>query len=149
MTKYDNDTPLATRLKRELGKTIKEVRTLKDSGGISQRKLAEAVKIPPSNMKYIEDGVNAPSPRVYEAIIRYLNPEETQLENLDRLYSAVRETPPPDVCRIVCGNAGMNDALRIIEGRSLEQSQMDKLKELLTSFCGDAEDTASANPQNA
>lgn len=145
MKRDDNNTALTNEMKRELGKTIKEVRTLKDSGGISQRKLAAAVKIPPSNMKYIEDGVNAPSPRVYEAIIHYLKPEGEQRESLDRLYSAVREAPPPDVCRIICGNEGMNEALRILQGMRLEQTQIDKLKELLSSFCTDGEKNVSAN----
>lgn len=121
-------------VKRELGQKIREIRTLKDSGGISQRKLANAVQIPPSNMKYIEDGVNAPSPRVYEAIVQYLKPEAEQLECLDRLYSRVRETPPPDVCRIICGNQGMYDALRVLQDKQLCETQMALLKELLNSF---------------
>lgn len=121
-------------VKRELGQKIREIRTLKDSGGISQRKLANAVQIPPSNMKYIEDGVNAPSPRVYEAIVTYLKPEAEQLECLDRLYSRVRETPPPDVCRIICGNQGMYDALRVLQDKQLCETQMALLKELLNSF---------------
>jgi len=119
--------------------THNEIRTLKDSGGISQRKLASAVQIPPSNMKYIEDGVNAPSPRVYEAIVQYLKPEAAQLEHLDRLYSDVRETPPPDVCRIVCGSVGMYDALRVLQDKQLGQSQIARLKELLYSFSGEDE----------
>ena len=128
------ETTVERDMKRELGQKIREIRTLKDSGGISQRKLASAVQIPPSNMKYIEDGVNAPSPRVYEAIVQYLRPEAAQLEHLDRLYSSVRETPPPDVCRIVCGNEGMYDALRVLQDKRLEQSQIARLKELLHSF---------------
>lgn len=125
-------------LKKELGWAIKEVRTLKNAGGISQRKLAEAVKVPPSNMKYIEDGVNAPSPRVYDEIIRYLNPDDEQREKLDRLYSAVRETPPPDVCKIICDNDGMNDVLRILQEKKLSRAQLDSIKDLLLSFRTDA-----------
>ena len=45
--------------KTKLGKSIKKLREQK---GYSQRELARAVDLPPSNMKYIEDGVNAPSP---------------------------------------------------------------------------------------
>ena len=134
MKNYTEEAVTERNVKRELGQKIREIRTLKESGGISQRKLANAVQIPPSNMKYIEDGVNAPSPRVYEAIVQYLKPETAQLEHLDRLYSAVRETPPPDVCRIVCGSEGMYDALRVLQDKPLGQAQIAKLKEFLHSF---------------
>ena len=139
MEKRPMETTAERNAKQELGQKIREIRTLKDSGGISQRKLANAVQIPPSNMKYIEDGVNAPSPRVYEAIVQYLKPEAAQLESLDRLYSAVRETPPPDVCRIVCDNEGMYDALRILRDRQLGEAQMSRLKELLYAFSNEGE----------
>lgn len=48
-------------LKIELGQIIKFNREAK---GSSQRKLAKAIGLPNSNLKYIEDGINAPSPEV-------------------------------------------------------------------------------------
>ena len=50
-------------LKEELGKIIKSNR---ESKGDSQRGLAKAIDLPNSNLKYIEDGINAPSPEVYK-----------------------------------------------------------------------------------
>ena len=137
MRRADDEAVRMQTLKRELGQIIKNIRKQKGEGGISQRKLAEAVMIPPSNMKYIEDGVNAPSPRVYEEIIRYLVPDSTRRGELDRLYSAVRETPPPDVCRIICDNEGMNDVLREISELRLSQPQLDLLRDLIVSFRND------------
>ena len=134
MKHEDIKTMQVKEMKQELGRAIREVRTLKDVGGISQRKLAEAVRVPPSNMKYIEDGVNAPSPHVYDEIIRFLKPNNEQRERLDRLYSAIRETPPPDVCKIICENEGMNDVLRTLHAKRLDESQLSLLKDLLLSF---------------
>lgn len=45
----------------EKAKTKLGLEITKSRGELSQRKLAQAVGLPPSNMKYIEDGVNAPS----------------------------------------------------------------------------------------
>ena len=44
-----------------LGQLIRDCR-----GTLSQSKLAKKVGLPRSNMKYIEDGVNAPTAEVYE-----------------------------------------------------------------------------------
>ena len=54
--------------KKELGKLISKSR----ENIMSQRKLARGINIPPSNMKYIEDGVNAPTADVYEKILEIL-----------------------------------------------------------------------------
>jgi len=134
MRNNHNETARTKELKQALGEKIKEIRTLKDEDGLSQRKLAEAVDIPPSNMKYIEDGVNAPSPRVYDEIIACLKPSAEEREYLDRLYSEIRETPPPDVCRIIRENDGMNEVLRVIEGKRLERPHLEKMRELLETF---------------
>jgi hypothetical protein len=45
----------------EKAKSKLGIEIAKSRGKLSQRKLAQAVGLPPSNMKYIEDGVNAPS----------------------------------------------------------------------------------------
>lgn len=50
-------------LKEELGQLIKFNRKAK---GESQRGLAKAIDLPNSNLKYIEDGINAPSFEIYK-----------------------------------------------------------------------------------
>lgn len=134
MKKIPDDAFQKREAKMALGSMIKDIRSLDGTGGMSQRKLAEAVGLSPSNMKYIEDGVNAPSPDVYEAIVDCLKPDVVRRNELDRIYSQVRGTPPPDVCRIVCRNSGLSDVLRIIEEKTLSDCQLDALKELLKSF---------------
>lgn len=119
--------------KKQLGKKIKQLRESKKDS-ISQRKLASLVGLPPSNMKYIEDGVNAPTAEVYDAIIRNLKPGDKLQADMDRLYTIIRGTPPPDVCDIVLKNNGMNDALRIVKNQELSAQQIASLKALLTSF---------------
>lgn len=122
--------------KTKLGKSIKKLREQK---GYSQRELARAVDLAPSNMKYIEDGVNAPSPEKYLSIIRCLLPNYKDRDKLDSLYSIVRGTPPPDVCNIICDNKGLNDVLRIIDGQTLSINQIEQLKLLVKSFRTDIE----------
>ena len=122
--------------KTKLGKSIKKLREQK---GYRQRELARAVDLPPSKMKYIEDGVNAPSPEKYLSIIRCLLPNYKDRDKLDSLYSIVRGTPPPDVCNIICDNKGLNDVLRIIDGQTLSINQIEQLKLLVKSFRTDIE----------
>ena len=119
--------------KQQLGKKIKNLRESQKET-ISLRKLAGLVNLPPSNMKYIEDGVNAPTAEVYDAIIRNLKPKDKLYAEMDRLYTIIRGTPPPDVCDIVRKNNGMNDALRIVKDQELSAQQIASLKALLTSF---------------
>ena len=119
--------------KQQLGKKIKNLRESQKET-ISLRKLADLVNLPPSNMKYIEDGVNAPTAEVYDAIIRNLKPKDKLHAEMDSLYTIIRGTPPPDVCDIVRKNTGMNDALRIVKDQELSTQQIASLKALLTSF---------------
>ena len=117
-----------------LGQAIKAIRTDDERGYISLRKLESLVKVPASNLKYIEDGINAPSPEAYEAIITHLKPTEDQRRELDQLYSSIRKAPPPDVSRILCSNAGLNDALRLNADHSLTDTQLAQVKALLATF---------------
>ena len=117
--------------KKELGKEIATLRMKRDS---SQRGLASKVGLPPSNMKYVEDGVNAPSPDVYERIINTLKPTAQQRKKMDNYYISIRGTPPPDVCKFLIANAEINEAVRIIEGQSLSEQQLNDIKELFLSF---------------
>lgn len=115
--------------KKKLGKIISKCR-----GEMSQRALAKSVGLPPSNMKYIEDGINAPTAETYIDIIQNINPDKKTHDEMDRLYSVIRGAPPPDVCNIVLNQKGMNDTLRIIEGQELSVQQMEDLQKLLISF---------------
>ena len=117
-----------------LGQAIKAIRTDDERGYVSLRKMEDAVGIPASNIKYIEDGVNAPSPEAYEAIIKELNPTDEERKELDRLYSLIRGTPPPDVCNIICANEGINNALRVLDNQTLTKEQIAEVTALLTSF---------------
>ena len=117
-----------------LGQAIKAIRTNDERGYVSLRKMENAVGIPASNIKYIEDGVNAPSPEVYEAIVRELNPTDAERKELDRLYSLIRGTPPPDVCKIICANQGLDNSLRVLENQALTDEQIAEVTALLTSF---------------
>ena len=133
MKKAPNESAEIKKAKVQLGKKIKQLRESKRPA-ISQRKLASLVGLPSSNMTYIEDGVNAPTAEVYDAIIQVLTPTPKQRADMDRLYTIIRGTPPPDVCNIICQNQGMNDALRILEGYELTDQQLASLEVLLTSF---------------
>lgn len=131
MKSATKDSKEIKKAKQKLGKTIKKLRENKE---FSLRELARSVNLPPSNMKYIEDGINAPSPDKYLAIIRYLSPDSKNRDELDTAYSIIRGTPPPDVCNIICENKGLNDVLRIIDGQTLSVNQIEQLKQLIKSF---------------
>lgn len=137
MRKTAEETAFEKEQKFLLGQAIKAIRTDDERGYISLRKLEDLVGIPASNLKYIEDGVNAPSPEAYTAIVLHLHPTNEERNELDRLYSSIRKTPPPDVCKIVCANAGLNDALRIISDQSLSAKQIGQIQALLLSFKND------------
>ena len=115
--------------KKKLGKKIRELR-----GKISQRELAKQINLSNSNLKYIEDGVNAPTHEIYAAIIKVLSPGPKEQKEMDRLFSLIRKTPPPDVCNIINETEGMNEAIRIIDGVPLSNEQLEKVKVLFMSF---------------
>jgi len=115
--------------KKKLGKKISKLR-----GEMSQRELARKIDLPNSNLKYIEDGVNAPTHEVYADIIKTLKPKPKDLEEMDTLFSLIRKTPPPDVCNIINENKGMTEVIRIIDGMILTDEQLEKLKTLFISY---------------
>ncbi len=96
-------------LKEELGQLIKFNRKAK---GESQRGLAKAIDLPNSNLKYIEDGINAPSPEVYKNIILLLKPNDEDRGRMDYLYSQIRGTPPPDICEFIIENDEVFESIR-------------------------------------
>lgn len=134
MKKTSEESAFLKKQKFLLGQAIKAIRTDDERGYVSLRKMEDAVGIPASNIKYIEDGVNAPSPEAYEAIIKELNPTDEERKELDRLYSLIRGTPPPDVCKIICANQGLNNALRALDSQTLTDEQIAEVTALLTSF---------------
>ena len=117
-------------LKVELGKLIKSNREAKD---YSQRGLAKVIDLPNSNLKYIEDGINAPSPEVYKNIILQLNPNDKDRDKMDYLYSQIRGTPPPDICEFMIENDEVFNAIRKNKYK-LTRTQTSQLNKLLESF---------------
>lgn len=117
-------------LKEELGQLIKFNREEK---GESQRKLAKAIDLANSNLKYIEDGINAPSPKVYKNIILLLKPSDSDRSRMDFLYSQIRGTPPPDICEFMLANNEIFDSIRKNKCR-LTRTQTEKLNILLEAF---------------
>lgn len=114
-------------LKEELGKKIKSIR---EKIGISQRELARRIELPNSNLKYIEDGINAPSFDVYKKIIVELQPDEANHKNMDYLYSKIRGTPPPDICEFVMENYELFYAIAKTKTKITKQKG-DEIKDLL------------------
>lgn len=113
----------------ELGLLIRDCR-----GTLSQSQLAKRVGLPRSNMKYIEDGVNAPTAEVFDKLIKELKPDLHTRQRMDRLYMAIRKVPPPDVCRTITQNTDLVDAMRKLEGCNLTPDQVESVAALFASF---------------
>ena len=113
----------------ELGLLIHDCR-----GTLSQSQLAKRVGLPRSNMKYIEDGVNAPTAEVYEKLIKELKPDLQTRRRMDHLYMAIRKVPPPDICRTITQNKGLVDAIRKLEDCNLTPNQIESVAALFASF---------------
>lgn len=73
MKSAEKDRNEIKKAKQKLGKTIRKLREKQE---FSLRELARAVDLPPSSMKYIEDGVNTPSPDKYISIITKIQNEK-------------------------------------------------------------------------
>lgn len=113
----------------ELGLLIRDCRRT-----LSQSQLAKRVGLPRSNMKYIEDGVNAPTAEVYDKLIKELKPDLQARQRMDRLYMAIRKVPPPDICRTITQNKDLVDAMRKLEGCNLTSDQIESVAALFASF---------------
>ena len=125
----DSDTRDVKNQKIELGKLLKKCR-----GERSLRNVAAAVGLSPSNLKYIEDGVNAPSPEIYIKLMHELEPKGKVKKDIEHAYMIIRQAPPPDVCKVITNNENLNDSLRVLEGYTLTQQQLKELDALLNSF---------------
>ena len=120
---------LAATVKEELGKKIAACR-----GEMSLRQLASQVGIAPSNMKYIEDGVNAPTAEVYGKLIAILKPSDEVRQAMDVLYMSLRATPPPDICEWILRNPEVIACIRKIRGLNLMPHQMELVETLFDSI---------------
>lgn len=120
--------------KVELGKLIRELHDAPEGKTLSLRKAAEAVGISAPNLTQIENGVYTPGPDIYDAIIDFFKPDEDYRRKMDDQYSIIRGTPPPDICKILCANADLNEPLRILKNQTLTEEQIAEVTALLTSF---------------
>lgn len=127
--------------KMELGELLKSCR-----GEISLRKVADEIGLPPSNLKYIEDGVNAPTGEVFRKLILVLNPDTKTRSKMDKLYMAIREVPPPDVCDIIIKNQALISVLRPLDGLKLNTAQIQEMQKCILSM---AEENRKGETQNA
>lgn len=122
--------------KKELGTKIAECRK-EFEVPLSMRKLAEVIEISPSNLKYIEDGVNAPSHDVYARIIKVLKPPPDIHSKMDKLYTIIRKSPPPDICNTINNNQDLFDIIRIFSDQILTTEQISKAKILFETFANE------------
>ena len=121
--------------KKELGQLIRNCR-----GSLSQSQLAARVGLSRSNMKYIEDGVNAPTAAIYYKLVRELDPDPNTHKQMDHLYMEIRNVPPPDVSNVFIRNEELVNAFRKIENVDLRSDQIDKLASLFDSFINESKE---------
>jgi len=124
------ETADVVKAKKKLGNLIVKCR----KNNMSQRQLATAVGLSPSNMKYIEDGINCPTADVYSRLIAVLNPSEKKRAELDQAYMIIRNTPPPDVCNRVKKDPHLINLIRAMDDAPLTETQAKQIMALLSSF---------------
>lgn len=114
-----------------LGQFISDLRNKK---GFSLRKFADAVGLSPSNMTYIEKGINAPTAEVYEKILKELNPKTEEKNKMNRLFCRVRKVPTPEVCQVILNNYELGERIKSIGNTVLTSEQLNLVEELFKSF---------------
>lgn len=119
--------------RKKLGTLITKCR----GSNMSQRQLAAAVGLAPSNMKYIEDGINCPTAEVYSRLIFTLKPSTKNRTELDQAYMIIRNTPPPDVCDRVKKDPHLMKIIRAMDDALLTDSQAQQILALLSSFASE------------
>ena len=117
--------------KVSLGSIIMKLRMSK---GMSLRVFSAAIGIPPSNETYLEKGVNVPTNTVYEKIIDVLEPDIQTRQEMDYLYSSIRQSPPPDVCKILLRNLTLGEAIKLLGTAQLSEKQIAQVVDLFESF---------------
>lgn len=110
------------RAMKKLGVLIAKCR-----GSFSLRKIAEPVGIPASQLQYIEKGIMAPTADVYSRLLEVLNPNKIQRTEMDRLFMAIRKTPPPDICELIINNPNLITVLRAMRTAKLNEQEMNLL----------------------
>ena len=126
--KIATDEKIAKAMKT-LGKRIHNYR-----GELSLRKLADNISISATQLLAIENGTLAPTAEVYDELIKAFNPSGKKRQELDQLYMTIRKVPPPDICTMIINNPLLIEAMRTINGKTLEKNQVEEIKMLLTSF---------------
>lgn len=107
-----------------------------NKGGDSQCGLAKFIDLLNSNLKYIGDGINAPSLEVYKKIILRLNPNDNDKGRMYYLYSLIRGILPPYICEFMIENDEVFNAIRKNKYK-LTRTQSGQLNKLLKSFEGE------------
>lgn len=107
---------------------------LRKSQNLSLRQFAKIISMPPSNVTYIEKGVNAPSPETYARIINALSPNAQQHHEMDMYYCKIRKIPPPDVCEILLKTPELRDKLRLLDNVQLSSNQLESIETLFSTF---------------
>lgn len=115
-------------IKIQLGELIRKIRT---SNNMSQRELARKINLSNSNLKYIEDGVNAPTPEVYRRLVEIISPSDEELKLLDKLYSDVRGVPPLEVCNFLIKNSDLYSVIRN-NNFKLSKDQIAKISSIIS-----------------
>lgn len=117
--------------KQSLGELICRLRKARH---LSLRQFASLIDIPPSNVTYIEKGINAPSPEIYARIISILSPNAQEHHDMDTYYCKIRNIPPPDVCKIILNTPELSDKLRLLDNVQLSSSQLESIGTLFSTF---------------
>lgn len=117
--------------KGALGKLISKLRSEKN---LSLRKFADAVGLSPSNMTYIEKGINIPTAEVYEKIIKELKPKTEDKIEMDKLFCKVRKIPTPEVCQVILNNYELGERIKAIGDTILTTEQLTLVEEIFKSF---------------
>ena len=145
MKKSPEETEQIKAAKIELGRLIKDLHDSPDGKTLSLRKVGQIVGVKAPNLMHIENGVHAPSPDAYAAIIEFFKPDDDYRKKMDDQFSIIRGTPPPDVCKIICANEGLNNALRVLDNQTLTKEQIAEVTALLTSFKIHTKEGAATN----
>ena len=117
--------------KYKLGTLIKSLRISKE---MSLRYFAESIGLSPSNMTYIEKGINIPTAEVYDRIIKELKPKVEDKNEMDKLFCKVRKIPTPEVCQVILNNYELGERIKTIGNTVLTSDQLNLVEELFKSF---------------
>ena len=117
--------------KISLGELISKLRQEKK---ISLRRFAETIGLPPSNLSYIEKGINVPSAEIYQRIVDKLEPSEQEHKKLDALYIIIRNLPPPDVCGVLLQNIELGEKIKLLSNIQLTSTQLESIEKLFLKF---------------